>query len=226
MAPPKHPLAITDAEFERALREAYVLDEVALIRRTGAHPARSYFVRFRDRIFPLKAALRLAYDMAGQRWDYMQSASAARQLRGRFDILYITDKSEQARLDRQRQTAERWARPGQAKFRVELLELYQSQCAVTGCAALDAIDAAHIVGVDGGGSDKASNGIILRADLHRLFDSHLMAIDPAKGSVHFHQCCRDHYQEIEGREARWPEGGPKPSLFLKRWQLFHKKVPV
>lgn len=91
MKPPKHPLSITYAEFDRGLREAFLLDDQTLYARSGAKPSRSYFVRHQGRILPLKAVLRLAYILAGKPWGYMQSASAARQLKSGFDILYLSD---------------------------------------------------------------------------------------------------------------------------------------
>lgn len=91
--PPKHPLPITDVEFDQGLQAACLLSDQALYKETKARPSRSYWVRHQGRVLPLKAVLRLAYKLAGQEWGYMQSASAARQLRDRFDIIYISGQS-------------------------------------------------------------------------------------------------------------------------------------
>lgn len=222
MKPPKHPLSISHDEFDRGLRAAFLLNDQTLNTRTGAKSARSYFVRHRGRILPLKAVLRLAYIMAGKPWGYMQSASAARQLGSKFDILHITEKTERERLERQREIAERWARPQQAKFRERLLEIYQGRCAISGCTALEAIDAAHIIGVDGDGEDVDSNGLILRADLHRLFDRDLLAIDPRSGAARFHLRCASNYAGLEGQIIELPSSGPSLKQFSARWQRFTK----
>jgi predicted restriction endonuclease len=48
---------------------------------------------------------------------------------------------------------------------------------ISGCETLAVLGAAHIILVSFGGNDEASNGIPLRADLHRLFDAGLIAIN-------------------------------------------------
>lgn len=58
----------------------------------------------------------------------------------------------------------------QAVFRAMLLASDHS-CAVTGEACLDVLEAAHIVPVQHGGQEVLSNGILLRSDVHRLFDA-------------------------------------------------------
>ncbi len=69
-------------------------------------------------------------------------------------------------------------RRGQAKFRRSLLVAYRSQCAVTGCQIESLLEAAHIIPVSEDGSDAESNGLLLRTDIHTLFDLGLLAIDP------------------------------------------------
>ena len=213
-------LLISATQFALTLARASQLDESALREQSGAGLARSYFVRFDGRLMSLKAVTRLAYLDAGITYYGPQSALVARRLRSQFDIIHLTSATEKQRLERQRELAERWARPGQAKFREKLLELYEARCAVSGCSLLDAIDAAHVQGVNGAGEDVVSNGIILRADLHRLFDRDLMAVDPANGVIRFHADCGDHYAELDGQRVFLPEGGPKLPQFKSRWNRF------
>lgn len=218
----KNPIAITHTEFRRALAEAEGLSIDDLIARSEAGQSRSYYVRHQGRLLPLKAVLRLAFILAGKKWDEHKphSNAAARQLRDKFDIVHLTDKTEIRRLDRQREMIERWDRRKQAAFRTGLLEIFEGRCAVTGCSALDAVDAAHIIGVDGEGEDTISNGLILRADLHRLFDRDLMAVDPNTGSVHFAETCQRDYAELEGTRVTLPSRGPSLSAFRARWRRF------
>lgn len=61
-------------------------------------------------------------------------------------------------------------RTDQAKFRSRLLDLYK-QCVITGETTRAALEAAHIEGYAGGGGSTEGNGVVLRADLHRLYDS-------------------------------------------------------
>jgi hypothetical protein len=68
-------------------------------------------------------------------------------------------------------------RRGQPAFREALLEAYEGQCAVTSCNATDALEAAYIIPYRGNYTHDASNGILLRADLHTLFDLGKIAVD-------------------------------------------------
>ena len=69
-------------------------------------------------------------------------------------------------------------RRGQPKFREDLLKAYESKCAITGCDAQEALEAAHIIPYSETENNHLSNGLLLRADLHTLFDLNLIAIDP------------------------------------------------
>ncbi len=69
-------------------------------------------------------------------------------------------------------------RPGQRAFKLQLLDAYDRQCAVTTEHALPVLDAAHIQPYRGRDSDHPQNGIILRSDLHRLYDRGYLTITP------------------------------------------------
>jgi hypothetical protein len=70
-------------------------------------------------------------------------------------------------------------RQGQVEFRQRLLAAYGRRCAVTGCDAVDALEAAHIGPYRGPHTNHLSNGLLLRADIHNLFDLGLLAVDTA-----------------------------------------------
>lgn len=72
-------------------------------------------------------------------------------------------------------------RQGQARFRSKILKAYGGRCAVSGCTVAQVLDAAHILPYRGPDTNHVSNGILLRADLHTLFDLLLFTID-AKSS--------------------------------------------
>lgn len=61
-------------------------------------------------------------------------------------------------------------RLGQGAFRVSVTDVYQRQCAVTGERTLPILDAAHIQPYGEGGEHDVTNGLLLRTDIHRLFD--------------------------------------------------------
>jgi hypothetical protein len=68
-------------------------------------------------------------------------------------------------------------RRGQADFGAALLRAYGNHCAITRCDAIAALEAAHIRLYRGPASNVASNGILLRSDIHTLYDLDLIAID-------------------------------------------------
>lgn len=68
------------------------------------------------------------------------------------------------------------ARLGQGAFRVLVTEAYQRRCAITGERTLPVLEAAHIKPYAISGPHLVSNGILLREDLHTLFDDGYMTI--------------------------------------------------
>ena len=199
------------------------MEESALRRASGAGAPRSFFVRYEERIFPLKAVLRLAYKRAGLDWNGPHSRFAANTLRSRFEILHIEFGDEVKRLERQRESIERWARNEQARFRVSLLELYGAKCLISGCNVLESIDAAHVSSVASQGEDKLSNGLILRADLHRLFDAYLMSVNPGTGMVVLAQECADSYRAFADVKVALPKGGPSLDDFATHFSSFKNR---
>lgn len=69
-------------------------------------------------------------------------------------------------------------RQGQPQFRERLMEIYERRCAISTCDVTDVLEAAHILPYRGQLTNDVSNGIILRADIHILFDEGLLCFDP------------------------------------------------
>lgn len=70
-------------------------------------------------------------------------------------------------------------RYGQGTFRVLVTDAYQRRCAVTGERVLPALEASHIKPFADDGPNDVSNGLLLRSDLHRLFDRGYITVDQA-----------------------------------------------
>src|SRR4029077_12755333 len=68
-------------------------------------------------------------------------------------------------------------RLGQGAFRVAVTEAYGRQCAITDGKVLPALDAAHIRPYGEGGVHAKSNGILLRKDIHSVFDAGYATVD-------------------------------------------------
>lgn len=69
-------------------------------------------------------------------------------------------------------------RRGASKFRAALMRAYRAECAVTGTSIPGVLDAAHISPYKGDHTDRVSNGLLLRTDIHTLFDLHLLTVLP------------------------------------------------
>lgn len=69
-------------------------------------------------------------------------------------------------------------RLGQGAFRLLVTDLYERRCAVTRERTLPALEAAHIRPYSDGGVHEASNGLLLRRDLHSLFDAGYVTVTP------------------------------------------------
>ena len=106
-------------------------------------------------------------------------------------------------------------RQGQAEFRQALMIAYNYKCAVTGCDVRDTLQAAHIVPVSNSGQHHLQNGLLLRADIHNLFDRGLLTIDN-QFKVSLHSSIRSSltYKALHGKKLVVVPSieGLKPSL--------------
>ena len=69
-------------------------------------------------------------------------------------------------------------RLGQGAFRVLVTDIYGRRCAVTQERTLPALEAAHIRPYGDGGAHEARNGMLLRRDIHSLFDAGYVTVTP------------------------------------------------
>lgn len=81
-----------------------------------------------------------------------------------------------AQVTREKKLVEITARPNQAAFRKKVFASCSSRCLLTGEVVSEVLAACHIHEVKDGGSDDTSNGIVLRSDLHILFDKNKLRI--------------------------------------------------
>jgi hypothetical protein len=107
-------------------------------------------------------------------------------------------------------------RQGQPKFRNALVLAYNGKCAISGCNAIEALEAAHIIPYSGKGTNDLSNGLLLRADLHTLLDLGLLAIDPESMRVLLSpRLAHTAYIEFHAKELSLPSKvGDQPSKTL------------
>lgn len=122
-----------------------------------------------------------------------------------------------------RQIAER---RGQKKFRDALLARFQNKCCITGCSIVPLLEAAHINAYRGEHDNHPKNGLLLRADIHTLFDLNLIGIEPETLNIFLNrQIDMEPYKNLHG--SRLPVlAGLKPDqeALKRRWKQFQKSM--
>lgn len=133
-----------------------------------------------------------------------------------------------AKDERDRKLREIVQRRGQPKFRDDLIAAYGGRCAVTGCDVLQALEAAHISPYLGERSNHVSNGLLLRADIHTLFDLGLFAIEPSTLKVKISDSLKvTSVGDLHDQELTVPIGvafNPSIAALECRWQQFQQNV--
>jgi hypothetical protein len=87
-----------------------------------------------------------------------------------------SDSNARIEIERRKRQAKMLTRPGQQKFSRLVRDAYGNRCAVTGCETAAALEAAHIRVKKGRDFNDLNNGILLRADIHALFDGGLITL--------------------------------------------------
>lgn len=129
-------------------------------------------------------------------------AAISAEREGAFDVKNKSDGRDKAL----RQIVQR---RGQRKFRNNLIAAYDGKCALSGCAVVEVLEAAHITPYMGRHTNHTQNGLLLRGDLHTLFDLNLLRIDPATMAVELAPKLASGYPELTNVKLRLPR---EPSL--------------
>lgn len=113
-------------------------------------------------------------------------------------------------LDSRRRVARAIAvRRGQKAFRNALLTAYGEACAVTGCTIPDVLEAAHISPYRGDHTNDVRNGLLLRADIHTLFDLYRLTVGADDLVVRVHPALQS--SEYAGYAGQRLRAGVTPS---------------
>jgi len=113
------------------------------------------------------------------------------------------------------------ARRGQKKFREQLRKRFKDTCPVTQCRLPDLLEAAHISPYRGDKDHHVSNGLLLRADIHTLFDLELLGIEPATLRICLHPKLKGmEYDAFEGNTLACAPGLLSREALDARWKRF------
>jgi putative restriction endonuclease len=123
----------------------------------------------------------------------------------------------------QRQPVQVLQRLGQGAFRILITDTYERRCAITQEKALPVLEAAHIRPVADGGSHRLSNGLLLRSDVHTLFDRGYITVSPDHRVRVSRRLKADfdngeHYYQLEGSPVWIPRSSEaQPRSDLLEW---------
>lgn len=100
-------------------------------------------------------------------------------------------------------------RLGQGSFRIVVTDAYERRCAITGERVLPVLEAAHVKPYSEGGQHRVDNGLLLRSDIHTLFDRGYLTVtedlhvEVSKRIKEEFQNGKDYYS-LHGQELRHP----------------------
>ncbi|MDK9846647.1 HNH endonuclease signature motif containing protein [Staphylococcus equorum] len=93
-----------------------------------------------------------------------------------------------------------------SKFRKLLLREYDGKCLISGTNTLKVLEAAYITPYLGDDTDVVENGILLRSDLHILWDLFVLYIDPETLKIHISDNLKEtEYYHYHGKIVELPE---------------------
>lgn len=114
-------------------------------------------------------------------------------------------------------------RLGQGTFRIAVTDAYERACSATDEHSLPALEAAHLYSYSAGGPHEVNNGLLLRADLHRLFDKGYLTLT-SDHRLEVSARLRDDYHNgrtyypLHGRAIRLPRRDrDRPNAEYIRW---------
>jgi hypothetical protein len=116
-------------------------------------------------------------------------------------------------------------RRGQQAFREALIGRYGGRCLISGCDFLGVLEAAHIRPYRGPGDNHPGNGLLLRSDLHVLFDLDMIGVDPSTMQIVVQPALlRSEYGLLDGRKLLLSnDAGPDSSALRTRWKAFRRE---
>lgn len=128
--------------------------------------------------------------------------------------------------ERRRVLREISLRRGQTRFRERLIRRYGPACQISRCAFAGLVEAAHLRPYARSNDNSVHNGLLLRSDLHTLFDLGLLGVDPASMTVALHpSTIPSGYGQFEGT-ALYLNGSPGPhaDALEERWDFFRSML--
>ncbi|MEY9583330.1 HNH endonuclease [Sinorhizobium fredii] len=153
------------------------------------------------------------------------------EILGFIDLSELSTDAAAAAIDdranevaRDPQDALTQTRPEQALFRQQLRDIYGDRCCISGTTLGAVLQAAHVVPhCEGGrGINHHRNGMLLRSDIHLLFDALLLTVEPSTLEIRMAAAVKDNpdYRHLEGRRI---ETRADPALLAIHYDRFRER---
>lgn len=193
-------------------------------------PCHSRSPSWRSRLTKLHRVILSDFDTLLEIYEYIESMTEApptspvvgEEADADDDNSYVpSDGDYRAIIERQIRN-----RRGQPAFRKRLRKKYGDKCLVTGCEVFQLVEAAHIRPYRGENDNNVENGLLLRADIHSLFDLDLLGIEPDHLCVELSaELARDvEYAMLAGQSLKC-DGHARPShtALKQRYEQFRER---
>ena len=223
---------VTRASVLQAIEEYDELGRAQFLRKYGFGKAKTTWLIHREHSYDSKAVMGVARgyarpDLGPLAWNEFHGGDP---VRNRLSSLGFTVEQERANVPfpqpqivspdaasdevfdpsnvldaRERIKTTITQRRGQRGFRDALIAAYGGRCPITRVSTLHTLEAAHIFPYLGPDTNVTSNGLLLRADLHTLFDCKLLAVHPRTKKVQVAPSIKDEeYRKLHGRCIELP----------------------
>jgi hypothetical protein len=132
--------------------------------------------------------------------------------------------------DRVKVESQQVRREGQREFIKTMERIWRGQCVVTGTSVREVLDGAHIYPYGGKATNNPRNGLLLRADIHRLFDRHCISLQYDAGDLVFHvapdllagEYAKFHRLRVDANNL--PEFAPHQDVVRHHFEQFQSRI--
>jgi hypothetical protein len=159
-------------------------------------------------------------------WEFVKLADGTLELRQVEDVESNVEDAGKAAYDPASETEGKdyvnrsiALRRGGSAFRKAVLTAYDCRCCISGCTLPDVLEAAHIKPYEGASTNVIANSLLLRSDLHTLFDLLRLAIEPHTLKVKLHPELMAHgeYAAFEGVVVSPPKSVDLSKALSHHW---------
>jgi len=156
---------------------------------------------------------------------YFETNAKERTLLKSKDLIITEEFNSQKNSQKKKTTVKATQRKGQPKFRKDILHVYKNKCTITGVNEEGVLEAAHIEDYINENSNHINNGICLRADIHKLFDRHLIGINNDFKVFVSSEIKDSEYRKLDNKKILLPKNKnfhPLKKLLNERFKSFRR----